>query len=248
MDTAKAITNKGKNVILIGMPGVGKTTIARKLAALSGLHFLDTDRVIEEKTGKKLSGIIAVEGTEGFLAAENRICAELEAEGCVIATGGSVVYGEDAMAHLSALGTVVYLKLSCQALRGRLKDLEERGVALKPGQTFESLYAERVPLYEKYADITIDEQMCYPSQTAARVHRALRRSGFFRGLGWMRKTEPDADPGTQANRRETRKPAPRQYGRTGTGGRSFAQQKNIRKNHPENEEKSGNTLDRNGKV
>lgn len=233
---------KGKNVILIGMPGVGKTTIAHRLAALSGLHFLDTDRVIEEKTGKKLPEIIAEEGTEGFLAAENRICAELEAEGCVIATGGSVIYGGDAMKRLSALGTVVYLKLSCQALRGRLKDLEERGVALKPGQTFESLYAERVPLYEKYADITIDEQTCYPSQTAARVHRALRRAGFFRGLGWMRNTEDRPNPaeGRSAGK-STENAAP--YRACGKPGKPFG----SRKKYPENSEKSENTLD-SGKI
>ena len=177
----------GKNVILIGMPGVGKTTIAKRLAANSGLRFLDTDRVIESIEKRPLSDIIAAEGVEGFLAIENRICASLVAEGSIISTGGSVVSGRDAMEHLAKLGTVVYLKLNYASLCGRLHDLEARGVVLKEGQTLRDLYNERVPLYEQYADIIIDEHMCYPSQTAARVHRALRREGFFRGLGWMLK-------------------------------------------------------------
>ena len=171
---------KHRNIILIGMPAVGKTTIGKRIAAAADLTFLDTDRIIETETGKKIPDLIREHGTDGFLAIENRICAALEAENCIIATGGSVVYGEDAMRHLSENGTVVYLKLAFPLLQKRLRTPRERGVVLRRGQSLYDLYRERVPLYEKYADIVIDEHNCYPTQTAERVYRALRRFGFFR--------------------------------------------------------------------
>ena len=171
---------KHRNIILIGMPAVGKTTIGKRIAAAADLTFLDTDRIIEAETGKKIPELIREHGTDGFLAIENRICAALEAENCIIATGGSVVYGEDAMRHLSENGTVVYLKLAFPLLQKRLRTPRERGVVLRRGQSLYDLYRERVPLYEKYADIVIDEHNCYPTQTAERVYRALRRFGFFR--------------------------------------------------------------------
>ncbi len=173
---------KQNNIILIGMPGVGKTTIAKRLMRAAGMEFLDTDRVIEEACGKKIAALVAEHGADGFIALENRICAQINATNTVIATGGSVVYGEDAMQHLSACGCVVYLKLAFPLLKKRLDmSLFERGVVLKKGQSFYDLYRERIPLYEKYADIVIDERGCYPTQTAERVFRALRRYGFFRG-------------------------------------------------------------------
>jgi shikimate kinase len=171
---------KHRNIILIGMPAVGKTTIGKRIAAAADLTFLDTDRIIETETGKKIPDLIREHGTDGFLAIENRICSALEAENCIIATGGSVVYGEDAMRHLSENGTVVYLKLAFPLLQKRLRTPRERGVVLRRGQSLYDLYRERVPLYEKYADIVIDEHNCYPTQTAERVYRALRRFGFFR--------------------------------------------------------------------
>ncbi|MBQ8577276.1 MAG: shikimate kinase [Clostridia bacterium] len=175
-------TGKQRNIVLIGMPGVGKTTIAKRLMRAADMEFLDTDRVIEAQCGKKISELVAENGAEGFISLENRICAGIDTDNCVIATGGSVVYGEDAMRHLSEIGTVVYLKLAFPLLKKRLDtSLAERGVVLRHGQTFYDLYRERVPLYEKYADIVIDERTCYPTQTAERVYRALRRFGFFRG-------------------------------------------------------------------
>ncbi len=177
---------RGKNVILIGMPGVGKSTVGKRLAAISGLQFLDTDTCIEKETQKKLSLLLAEQGIDRFIQIENDVCAALSVQGYIIATGGSVVYGKEAMQHLSSIGTVVYLKLSYAALRRRLGDLAARGVVLQPGQSLLDLYLERTPLYEKYADITIDESMCYPSQTTMRVYRALRSSGFFKGLGYLK--------------------------------------------------------------
>jgi len=144
------------NIILIGMPGCGKSTIGVVLAKAANLDFIDSDLVIQKKMGCKLSELIDRHGDEGFRQIENRINAELAAESCVIATGGSVVYGEDAMCHLKEIGTVVYLKLSCNAIADRLGDLHARGVTIKPGWTLQDLYNERVPLYEKWADVVVD--------------------------------------------------------------------------------------------
>ena len=145
-----------KNIVLIGMPGAGKSTVGVVLAKNRGLSFVDCDLVIQEQTGMLLHEIIAKEGTEGFRQVENRILSELTAKHAVIATGGSAVYGKEAMRHLRGIGTIVYLKLSCESIEDRLGDLMERGVSMRPGQTLQSLYDERVPLYERYADVTID--------------------------------------------------------------------------------------------
>lgn len=144
------------NIILIGMPGAGKSTVGVVLAKKLGYRFVDSDLVIQERTGKVLHDIIAEKGLEGFLRVEEEANAALECDKTVIATGGSVVYGAKAMEHLKQIGQVVYLKLSCETIAERLGDLQERGVALKKDQTLTDLYEERVPLYEAYADITID--------------------------------------------------------------------------------------------
>ncbi|MBQ3156243.1 MAG: shikimate kinase [Clostridia bacterium] len=145
-----------KNMILIGMPGCGKSTVGVVLAKALGMDFIDSDLVIQKKTGVKLSQLIDEHGDEGFRAIENRINAELEADNSIIATGGSVIYGEDAMRHLKEIGTIIYLKLSCEAIEDRLGDLHARGVTIQPGWTLQDLYNERVPMYEKWADITVD--------------------------------------------------------------------------------------------
>lgn len=144
------------NVILIGMPGAGKSTVGVVLAKNMGYRFLDSDLVIQEETGKLLHEIISSEGLSGFLRVENDVNRRIDTHHSIIATGGSVVYGEEAMAHLSSIGTLVYLKLSCGAIAERLGDLKKRGVAFRDGQSLEDLYEERTPLYEKYADLVID--------------------------------------------------------------------------------------------
>lgn len=144
------------NLILIGMPGCGKSTVGVVLAKAANMDFIDSDLVIQKQTGKRLSQIIDESGDAAFRAIENRINAELAAENSVIATGGSVVYGEEAMRHLKEIGTVIYLKLSCEAIEDRLGDLHARGVTIQPGWTLRDLYNERVPLYERWADITVD--------------------------------------------------------------------------------------------
>lgn len=145
-----------RNIILIGMPGVGKSTVGVVLAKKLGYNFLDSDLLIQEKYKKLLHEIIEERGIEGFWQAENEVNASIKTDNTVIATGGSVIYGKDAMEHLSQLGTIVYLKLSCEELAVRLGDLNDRGVTLKEGQDLKGLYAERIPYYEKYAELTID--------------------------------------------------------------------------------------------
>ena len=146
------------NITLIGMPGAGKSTIGVVLAKVLGYQFLDSDLLIQKQEKRRLSEIIEEEGYIGFQEVENRVNASIEAENTVIATGGSVVYCEEAMEHLKSIGTVVYLKLSLNALSKRLGNLKGRGVLLREGQTLTDLYEERTPLYEKYADIVIDEE------------------------------------------------------------------------------------------
>lgn len=145
-----------KNIILIGMPGVGKSTIGVVLAKRLGYQFVDCDLVLQQQQGKLLYEIIEEKGIDGFLEIENQTNASLQANRAIVATGGSAVYGREAMGHLKEIGTVVYLKLSYEAIQERLGDLNERGVAVRDGQTLLDLYQERVPLYEAYADIILD--------------------------------------------------------------------------------------------
>lgn len=144
------------NIILIGMPTSGKSTLGARLSRLLKRPFTDTDNVIKEKFGNRLSEIIAEKGIDGFLELENQVCAGFTATKTVIATGGSVVYGQEGMENLRAIGTVVYLKLPYTTIRRRLHDPIARGVTLRPGQTVRDLYRERIPLYEKWADVTLD--------------------------------------------------------------------------------------------
>lgn len=145
-----------RNIVLIGMPGAGKSTVGVVLAKRMGYRFVDSDLVIQEREGKLLHELIQMHGVEGFWKIENDVNASLNTEGAIIATGGSAVYGAEAMNHLKEIATVVYLKLSYEEIAERLGDLTARGVTLMPGQTLKDLYEERIPLYEKYADKVVD--------------------------------------------------------------------------------------------
>lgn len=146
------------NIVLIGMPGVGKSTVGVILAKVLGYQFLDADLLIQEQEGKLLKDIIAEVGTDGFIQVENRVNANIHCKKTIIATGGSVIYGQEAMEHLKEIGTVVYLEVPFRILEKRLSDIKGRGVVLKDGQTLYDLFMERTPLYEKYADVRISEE------------------------------------------------------------------------------------------
>jgi len=163
------------NITLIGMPASGKSTVGVLLAKRLGYSFVDADIVIQEKEGRLLKEIIEAEGMEGFLKVEERINRALEVKRSVIAPGGSVVYGESAMEHLKAISTVVYLELDYQEVKSRLGDLKDRGVALKDGMSLEDMYRERVPLYEKYADITINESHKTPGQVVDELRSIMEK-------------------------------------------------------------------------
>lgn len=161
------------NITMIGMPSSGKSTIGVLLAKRLGFSFVDVDIVIQEKEGRLLKEIIADEGMDGFLEVENRINAELDVRLSVIAPGGSVIYGEEAMRHLKEISEVVYLKMGYEEMERRIGNVVDRGVALKPGFTLRDLYNERVPLYEKYADIVIDEAGKTPGDTVDELRRVI---------------------------------------------------------------------------
>ncbi len=144
------------NIILIGMPGAGKSTVGVVLAKKLGYAFLDADLEIQSREGKLLHEIISERGVEGFWRVEESVGESIGTQRTVIATGGSAVYGPKAMAHYRQIGTIVYLLLPLAQIRERLGDLDERGVTLREGQDLAGLYEERVPLYEKYADVTVD--------------------------------------------------------------------------------------------
>ena len=148
---------KKTNLVLIGMPASGKSTVGVILAKVIGYDFIDTDILIQKSQKKRLAQIIKEIGVDGFLEVENRVNASVEADHCIIATGGSAVYGEDAMRHFKEIGHIMYLKTDFETIRKRLGNIRQRGVALREGQTLRDLYDERTVLYEKYADTVIEE-------------------------------------------------------------------------------------------
>lgn len=160
-----------ENIVLIGMPGVGKSTVGVILAKVLGYQFIDADLVIQKRENRLLHEIISEEGLDGFLKAEenaNVYIAQNE-EKSIVATGGSVVYCEKAMQELKKTGRVIYLELKYDQLKKRLGNLKGRGVVLKDGQDLRGLYEERIPLYEKYADLTVNEKNLDVEQTLQKI-------------------------------------------------------------------------------
>lgn len=149
---------KKNNIVLIGMPASGKSTVGVILAKVLGFGFIDSDILIQKQQNRKLHEIIEQDGIDSFIEIENDVNASIDAQKCVIATGGSAVYGDEAMQHLKKIGVVVYLHVDYDNLVSRLNDIKQRGVVIRPGQSFKQLYEERTALYRKYADIIVDEE------------------------------------------------------------------------------------------
>lgn len=164
------------NIVLIGMPGCGKSTVGVVLAKNLGYKFMDVDLVIQETEGRLLSEILDEEGFEGFIQAEERACLSIDAEKTVIATGGSAVYGEAGMNYLREIGTVVYIRLGYEEIEHRLGDLHQRGVAMKDGMTLRDLYNERAPLYDRYAELIIDGEGKLLREIVTEIVTSLRKN------------------------------------------------------------------------
>ena len=162
-----------KNIVFIGLPASGKSTVGVVVAKRLGYKFVDTDLVIQEVEKRLLKEIIAEEGNEGFLRIEDRVNAEIQEERAVISPGGSVVYCENAMRHYKETGMIVYLHTSYETISNRLHNAKKRGVVLKDGQTLKDLYEERTALFERYADLTISEEGRDLEETIEEVLRVL---------------------------------------------------------------------------
>lgn len=145
------------NIILIGMPASGKSTVGVILAKIIGYDFIDSDLLIQKSEKMKLAQIISRKGVDGFIRVEENVNASIDADRSVIATGGSAVYGQKAMEHFHDIGIIVYLKVRFEELERRLGNIRQRGVVLRDGQSLRDLYEERSVLYEKYADLTVEE-------------------------------------------------------------------------------------------
>lgn len=164
-----------ENIILIGMPGAGKSTCGVLAAKLLLKNFFDTDLLIQSLAGKRLQQIIDEDGVEAFKKAEEAAVLSLDIKGSVIATGGSVVYSEKAMRRLRGMGVVIYLHLSFEEMRSRIKNLSTRGIVLQNGETLMDMYTERLPLYEKYADFIIDCSGGGIDDTVAEIVAAVQK-------------------------------------------------------------------------
>lgn len=165
------MTDAKSNILLIGMPGSGKSTVGVLLAKMTGKGFMDTDLLIQSETGASLQRIVDTRGYEALRAEEERVLCGLEASNQVIATGGSAVYSDAAMAHLHQDSVIVFLNVSLETVRQRIGDYSLRGISKRPDQTLEDLYEERLALYQQYADIIVDgdgrtlAQVCEAMQT-----------------------------------------------------------------------------------
>ncbi len=161
------------NIILIGMPGCGKSTVGVLLAKTMLMGFCDTDLLIQRRYGHSLCELIDRYGLDGFKEMENRVLAEFREDGCVVATGGSAVYGKEGMSRLKTSGVTVYLQLSPADIEGRIHNITTRGIAMPAGTTIADLYTERSPLYEHYADVTVDCTGLTAEECVTRIKEAL---------------------------------------------------------------------------
>lgn len=169
------IDPRPSNIALIGMPGVGKSTVGVLLAKNLAMGFVDTDLLIQTQCKQRLRDIIQSEGTDGFRRIEEAVILAMTPQNQLIATGGSVVYSKRAMDHLRADSIVIFLEISVLELKRRFDDLDNRGVLRAPGQTLEMLFFERDPLYRRYADLTIVCDDLRPDQVVSAIKSSLSR-------------------------------------------------------------------------
>lgn len=151
-------TDCALNVVLIGMPGAGKSTVGVLLAKRLGYHFVDSDLLLQAREGRRLQEIIVSDGLAAFMKIEEEILCGLSGTRTVIATGGSAVYSESAMQRLQSLGRLVYIDVPVETLEARVRDMDTRGVVVDPGETYRDLYQRRSPLYQRYADLVVSGQ------------------------------------------------------------------------------------------
>ena len=163
---------KKSNIVLIGMPGAGKSTVGVVLAKTAALEFVDTDLLIQKQTGRKLQEIIDNDGIDAFLKIEGEVISKVDCKNSVIATGGSAVFSEIAMNNLRRDGVIVFLDVPLAEIKRRVDNITTRGIAMKPGETLETVYNERLPLYKKYADITVD--LADTEHTVKKILEALQ--------------------------------------------------------------------------
>jgi shikimate kinase len=161
------------NIILIGMPGAGKSTVGVLLAKRLGYNFVDTDLLLQSQQQCRLQKIIAREGLGNFKAIEEQVLIELTTTHSVVATGGSAVYSERAMARLRKLGQLVFIDIPLEELLGRVNDMDNRGLVIGPNETYENLYKERLPLYQKYAEVTISGDGMTVEAVAAEIEKSV---------------------------------------------------------------------------
>jgi len=162
------------NIVLIGMPGSGKSTIGKILSHKTSRSFIDTDALIEASKGKKLQELVDAEGHLAFRKIESEVIIKIKLKNHVIATGGSVVYSELAMNHLKSIGVIVFLNTKLKDLKLRINNFNGRGIAKIPGQSLEDLFKERLALYQKYADITISCSKLTAEQTCAEIIEQIK--------------------------------------------------------------------------
>ncbi len=161
------------NIILIGMPGAGKSTVGVLLAKRLGYNFVDTDLLLQSQQQCRLQQIIAREGLEHFKAIEEQVLIELTTSHSVVATGGSAVYSDRAMARLKKLGQLVFIDIPLEELLGRVNDMDNRGLVIGPNETYENLYKERLPLYQKYAEVMIPGGGMTVEAVAAEIEKSV---------------------------------------------------------------------------
>lgn len=163
------------NIVLIGMPGCGKSTVGVILAKTLGIGFVDTDLIIQQRENRLLQNIIDTDGIERFLDCECEAVKSVNCDNCVIATGGSVVYREDAVKHLKENGKIIYLNVSLDEIKKRLNNISTRGIAAKKNESVDSIFEERSPLYNKYADYVLNLDSSTAEETVNEICKIFQK-------------------------------------------------------------------------